>query len=89
MRELAFVVVCVLGSPMLRADVVTYPAPPGEALSEDYQVWADGQQVDVYTARVLDPPFAGKTCGDSCNPCIKNHIFNLYICSTTHGVLTH
>ena len=60
MRELAFVVVCVLGSPMLRADVVTYPAPPGEALSEDYQVWADGQQVDVYTARVLDPPFAGK-----------------------------
>ncbi len=40
--------------------VVTYPAPAGETLSTDYEVWADGQKVDVYTARVLDPPFAGK-----------------------------
>jgi hypothetical protein len=40
--------------------VVTYPAPAGERLSPDYQVWASGQKVDVYTARVLDPPFAGK-----------------------------
>ena len=42
------------------AKVVTYPAPAGEALSPDYQVQAGGQKVDVYTARVLDPPFAGK-----------------------------
>jgi len=42
------------------AKIVTYPAPAGEALSPDYQVQAAGQQVDVYMARVLDPPFAGK-----------------------------
>lgn len=40
--------------------VVTYPAPAGETLSTEYQVWADGHPVDVYTARTLDPPFAGK-----------------------------
>jgi len=40
--------------------VVTYPAPAGEALSADYKVQAGGQTVAVYTARVLDPPFAGK-----------------------------
>ena len=40
--------------------MVTYPAPSGETLSQDYQVWAEGQKVDVYIARVLDPPFAGK-----------------------------
>ena len=42
------------------AKVVTYPAPAGETLSADYQVQAGGQKVDVYSARVLDPPFAGK-----------------------------
>ncbi len=42
------------------ARVVTCPAPDGEVLSTDYQVTAEGQKVDVYTARVLDPPFAGK-----------------------------
>lgn len=36
--------------------VVTYPIPEGEALSEDYAVEIDGQSVDVYTARVNDPP---------------------------------
>lgn len=40
--------------------VVTYPAPAGETLSSDYKIEAGGQKVDVYTARVLDPPFAGK-----------------------------
>ena len=29
-------------------------------LSLDYEVWADAKKVDVYAARVLDPPFAGK-----------------------------
>jgi hypothetical protein len=42
------------------AKVVTYPAPPGEALSNDYEVHAAGRHVDTYMARVLDPPFAGK-----------------------------
>ena len=42
------------------AKVVTYPAPAGDFLSSDYQVQAGGQKVDVYGARVLDPPFAGK-----------------------------
>lgn len=42
------------------AKVVTYPAPAGEALSTDYKVQVEGRRVDVYMARVLDPPFAGK-----------------------------
>ena len=42
------------------AEVVTYPSPAGEALSTDYEVRAEGKPVDVYTVRVLDPPFAGK-----------------------------
>lgn len=42
------------------ADVVAYPAPEGESLSTDYEVWVDGKRLDVYTARTLDPPFAGK-----------------------------
>ncbi len=50
-----------LAAATARAEVVTYPAPAGEPLSPDYEVWADGKKVDVYTARVLDPPFAGKS----------------------------
>lgn len=42
------------------AAVVTYPAPEGESVSPDYEVRVGDQRVDVYTARVLDPPFAGK-----------------------------
>jgi len=41
------------------AAVVLYSAPKGEPLSTDYQVRIKAQPVDVYTARVLDPPFAG------------------------------
>ena len=44
-----------------RAAVVIYPAPRGEVLSSEYEVVAEGKKVAVYTARVLDPPFAGKT----------------------------
>jgi hypothetical protein len=44
----------------LAGKVVTYPAPAGDFRSGDYQVQAGGQTVDVYGARVLDPPFAGK-----------------------------
>jgi hypothetical protein len=50
----------VWGAEMSAAKVVTYPAPAGEVLSTDYEVQAAGQKVDVYMARVLDPPFAGK-----------------------------
>jgi hypothetical protein len=49
-----------MGPVLAPAEVVTYPAPQGEVLSQDYEVWADGKRVDVYTARVLDAPFAGK-----------------------------
>jgi hypothetical protein len=45
---------------MLSSRVVTYLAPAGEVLSTDYEVRAAGQEVAVYAARVLDPPFAGK-----------------------------
>jgi hypothetical protein len=48
------------GAPAAAAEVITYPAPAGEPLSAEYQVTANGRKVDVYTARVLDPPFAGK-----------------------------
>jgi hypothetical protein len=41
-------------------EVIAYPAPAGEVVSTDYQVQAAGQKVDVYSARVLDPPFASK-----------------------------
>ncbi|HPC96964.1 MAG TPA: glycosyl hydrolase family 28 protein [Sedimentisphaerales bacterium] len=41
-------------------NIVVYPAPAGETLSTDYEVQAEGWKVDVYSARVLDPPFAGK-----------------------------
>jgi hypothetical protein len=42
------------------AAVVTWPAPPGEPVSEAYAVHADGKPVAAYTARTLDEPFAGK-----------------------------
>jgi len=45
---------------MPRAAVVTYAAPAGEGMSSEYEVVAEGKKVDVYTARVLDPPFAGQ-----------------------------
>ena len=41
-------------------EVVVYPAPKDEQLSTDYVVTAGGKEVDVYRARTLDPPFAGK-----------------------------
>lgn len=59
-NQLCLFVLLPLTSIATDAAVITYPAPPGEALSADYEVWAGGQKVDVYAARVLDPPFAGK-----------------------------
>lgn len=43
-----------------QAKVVVYPAPAEEPLSGDFKVSVAGQDVPVYTARTLDPPFAGK-----------------------------
>ncbi|MCA9263220.1 MAG: hypothetical protein KDA60_05205 [Planctomycetales bacterium] len=42
------------------AKVVTYPRPPAEPPSDQYEVWVNGSAVDVYSARTLDAPFAGK-----------------------------
>src|SRR4030042_1781196 len=39
---------------------VTYPPPPGGVLPPEYQGEGAGRQFDLYMARVLDPPFAGK-----------------------------
>jgi hypothetical protein len=42
------------------AKVVTYAAPASEVLSDEYKVQVAGRKVDIYMARVLDPPFAEK-----------------------------
>src|ERR1039458_10250912 len=58
---LCFALTGLLAAPFqVAAQVIVYPAPAGENLSTQYQVQAGGQPVSVYTARVLDPPFAGK-----------------------------
>jgi hypothetical protein len=36
---------------LVRADVTTYPAPPGEAITGDYAVTVNGKPVDVYAAQ--------------------------------------
>ncbi|HEX2999321.1 MAG TPA: glycosyl hydrolase family 28 protein, partial [Armatimonadota bacterium] len=41
------------------AAVVTYPAPAGEVLSQEYEITVAGKKVDAYAARTLDEPFAG------------------------------
>jgi len=60
MEGLFVIAACIMSATGSDAEVVTYPAPPGEALSDEYEVSVEGQKVDVYTARTLDPPFAGK-----------------------------
>ena len=60
LAALGVLVVALAVSGQAVAGVVTYPAPAGAALSDDYQVVAGGESVDIYRARVLDPPFAGK-----------------------------
>jgi hypothetical protein len=42
-----------------KGKVVTYPAPEGEILCHDYKVFVSEENIHIYTARVLDPPFAG------------------------------
>ncbi len=60
MRLLLAMSLCLVCTATRAADVVTYPAPPDERQAAAYEVWAGDQQVDVYTARTLDEPFAGK-----------------------------
>lgn len=65
MRRVLAIATCVIASCVIPtaapgAEVVTYPAPEGQRQDSPYQVWAAGQKVDVYAARTLDPPFAGK-----------------------------
>lgn len=60
MKPILSLLLLVLAGFSTNAAVVVYPAPPDEPLSADYHVTIGGQPVDVYTARVLDPPFAGK-----------------------------
>ena len=46
-------------SVILAADtrLILYPAPSGEELSKDYQITINGRSLDVYQARVNDPPW--------------------------------
>ena len=60
MKTIVLGMVCATTGLSAWAAVLSYPAPSGEALSDEYQVLAEGQTVAVYTARTLDPPFAGK-----------------------------
>jgi len=60
MEGLLVIATFILSVTSSSAEVITYPAPTGEILSDDYEVSVEGQKVDVYTARTLDPPFAGK-----------------------------
>ena len=60
MEELLVMAAFIVSATGSGAEVVTYPAPSGVALSDDYEVSVEDQKVDVYTARTLDPPFAGK-----------------------------
>ena len=39
MRVVVVIAACLLSSAIFAADVVTYPAPDGENLSADYQIW--------------------------------------------------
>jgi hypothetical protein len=44
----------------IAAEGVGNMAAVNELLSNEYEVVVGGRKVDVYSARVLDPPFAGK-----------------------------
>jgi len=60
MKWMIFSLVIVILARPTYGEVVVYPAPPNERLSDDYSVSVVGQSVPVYIARTLDPPFAGK-----------------------------
>lgn len=60
MEQILIMTAFIISATFSHAEVVTYPAPPEEILSNEYEVLVEDQQVDIYTARTLDPPFAGK-----------------------------
>jgi hypothetical protein len=60
MKPMLLLLLVVLGVNETRGTVLTYPAPPEEKGATEYEVSIGTNRVDVYTARVLDPPFAGK-----------------------------
>ena len=47
----------------VRSEIVTYPAPAEEKLSQDYEVFVNDQKLDVYTARTLDASLRRQTMG--------------------------
>ena len=60
MRHALAFVISIMATAAQGGEVVTYSAPPTERQDAPYQIWAGDQQVDVYAARTLDAPFAGK-----------------------------
>lgn len=60
MKPILLLILLVLIDYSSNAAVVLYPAPKDEPLSADYQVKIGAQPLDIYAARVLDAPFAGK-----------------------------
>lgn len=62
MRYLLTIFFCIVTLSAQAADVVTYAAPREELQQPaPYELWVGDQKVDVYTARTLDAPFAGKS----------------------------
>ncbi|MBM3212914.1 endo-polygalacturonase, partial [Candidatus Poribacteria bacterium] len=60
MENIIFIAAFIVNSTFSITEVITYPAPPEEALSDEYQVSVEGKKIDIYTARTLDPPFSDK-----------------------------
>ena len=46
-----------LPHPATGTDIVSWPAPDGEALCENYELRVNGQAVPVYSCRVSAVPF--------------------------------
>src|SRR4051812_41524512 len=63
---------CALGVPGVFGETRIYQTPEGESLSSEYEVWVGTNRVDVYSARVLDAPFAGKEWDYGGNYCFAN-----------------
>jgi len=61
MRCLLAPLFCTMALTAHAENVITYPAPSEELRQPaPFEVWVDDQRIDIYTARTLDVPFAGK-----------------------------
>ena len=69
MALLSLAAVVVIASPAWTATLRVYPAPAGEALSKDFRVKVEGQEVPVYVAKVApaDPARRWKAMDDKAN----------------------